>query len=226
MWWLALALAAGVGVPGVWPPQAARADALTDGAGARLLDALLAEVDGQTIAASDVALARALGVLGLGPSPGPVTRADVERVVDARLLVEEARRIGIAAEPPALAAAWAEVAARAGGPTALDAWLDDNHVARDWARGLVEQEILRRRFIEQRFRAFVFVGEAEIDAAGPAPDGDREAVRRRLTEAQVEQGLAEWLAAARARARLHIRLAPGATVPLVLPMPGRAGRAP
>lgn len=209
--WLVLSLAVGLGAAGA--------------PGARPLDALLAVVDGHTIAASDAALARALGVLGLAPSRGPITRDDVERMIDARLLAEEARRLNPAPDAEARAGAWAAAGGRAGGPAALDAWLDAHGVPRDWARALVEQDLLRQQFIDQRFRAFVFVGESGVDAALGGTGSDpaaREATRRRLTEAAVARGLAEWLEDARKRARVHILLPPGGTAPLVLPMPGRS----
>src|SRR5262245_22574805 len=171
---------------------------------AQPLDALLADVDGHTIASSDAAIARALGVLGLAPSGEPVTRDEVERLADAALLVAEGRRLELAPDAAALAAAWAAAGARVGGAAALDAWLAADRIAPAWAKGLVEQEILRERFIEERFRAFVFIGEAEIDAALGGAEGDREAVRRRLIEAEVQRELAEWLTAARARARRQI----------------------
>jgi hypothetical protein len=161
-------------------------------------------------------------VLGLGPSAGPITRGDVERMIDARLLAGEARRLDLAPEAEALAAAWAAAADRAGGPAALEAWLDAQGVDRDWARALVEQDVLGRRFVDQRFRAFVFVGEDDVDAALGAAGGSpeaREAARRRLTDDAVARGVAEWLRDARARARWRIFLVPGRTAPLVLPMP-------
>jgi hypothetical protein len=191
-------------------------------AGAYLVDRLLAEVDRHTIAASDTALARALGVFGFDASSGPITREDVERMVEARLLAEEGRRLALAPDLPAIDAAWAEAAARAGGPASLLAWLAAERLSPDWARALVEQDLRRRRFIEERFRAFTFVGETDIDAALGGTGGDpaeREAARSRLTEAAVARGLAEWLVDARGRARIRILLLPGDSVPLVVPMP-------
>jgi hypothetical protein len=195
-------------------------------AGAHLVDRLLAEVDRHTIAASDAALARALGVLGLDASNGPITREEVERMVDARLLAEDGRRLALAPDASAVDAAWAEAAARAGGPASLLAWLAAERLSSDWARALVEQDLLRRRFIEQRFRAFTFVGEADIDAALGGTGGDpaaREAARGRLTEAAVARGLSEWLVDARRRARIRILLPPGGSVPLVVPRPATRG---
>src|SRR4029450_3040973 len=55
-------------------------------AAAPLLDVLLAVVEGRTVAASDIALARALGVLGFTPSTSPIAGAEIERCVHARVL--------------------------------------------------------------------------------------------------------------------------------------------
>ena len=41
---------------------------------APLVDALIGVVDGKTVSASDVALARALGVFGFAPSTAPISR--------------------------------------------------------------------------------------------------------------------------------------------------------
>jgi hypothetical protein len=220
-----LGTAAAQPAPPATPPAAPRPAAPAPGDRAsRPLDALLAEVDRHTIAASDAALARALGVLGLEPSSEPITRADVERMVDARLLAEEGRRLDLATDAAAVDAAWTEAAERLGGPAEREAWLAAARVPPEWARALVEQDVLRRRFIEERFRAFSFVGESDIDAAMGGAGGDaaaREAVRRRLTDEAVARGVADWLADARKRAKIRILLPPGATAPLVVPMPGR-----
>ena len=57
-------------------------------AAAPFVDALLGVVEGRTVAASDIALARALGVLGFAPSTSPIAREDVERFVDVLLIVD------------------------------------------------------------------------------------------------------------------------------------------
>src|SRR5262249_25124166 len=95
---------------------------------APLLDALVGVVDGRTVSVSDVALARALGVLGFQPSSAPITHEDVERFADARLLLDEAGRIGIAAEPAEIDRAWAAVVARVGSDGTLDRWLDSQNI--------------------------------------------------------------------------------------------------
>jgi len=56
------------------------------------VDTVLGQVGSRTISASDVALARALGMLGFAPSAAPIERSDVERYVDTLLMLEESAR--------------------------------------------------------------------------------------------------------------------------------------
>jgi len=187
---------------------------------------VLGEAAGQTVAASDVALARALGVFGLSPSAAPIGAEDVERVIGARLEVAEAERLGIAPSEAERERAWADTAGRLGGPEALAAWLQDAAVEPAWARRLVEQDLARRHFIDLRFRSFVFVTQAEVTAAlGPGEHAPAERERRReaLREAETERRRAAWLEETRARVPVRVQLGPGETVPPPLPMPKSAG---
>ena len=56
------------------------------------LDAVLADVNGMTITASDVTIARALGLFGIRQSEKPIQAADVKQLVDAWLIEAEAGR--------------------------------------------------------------------------------------------------------------------------------------
>jgi hypothetical protein len=195
-------------------------------AGAAVVDVILAELDGSVIAASDIALARALGLFGFVPSEAPIGVEDLDRFVVARLIVGEAGRLGIQGTAEEVERAWEAVGARVGGLGALTGWLEATGVEPGWARRLVEEDLRRERFVALRFRAFAFVTEAEVAAAlGPGPQDEeaRERMRERLQGAAVERGLAAWLEEARSRANLRRLLAPGAAVPNPIPMPTRGG---
>lgn len=188
----------------------------------RLVDAVLAEVDGTVVTASDVALARALGLAGLAPSAAPLGPEEVERLVDARLVLLEAGRLALAVEPEAVDGAWAAATARIGGPGRLAAWLARAGVTEAWARRAVAEEALVARFVDYRFRAFVLVTEEDVDAAlgpGAARDQARVETRERLLAAETGRRLAAWLEETRPRARIRRLLAGGARVPCPLPMP-------
>jgi hypothetical protein len=185
-------------------------------------DALLAVVEGRTIAASDIALARALGVLGFAPSPSPIAREEIERFADVLLIIDEAGRIGISAEPEQTERAWTAVVARVGGEAALARWLDAQRLDRAWAHRLVEYEVIRARFFEARFAAFVFPDEAAVvRALGPGQhdEAGREAARARLIREAAERAQADWLQEARRRMSVRVLMSPGASIAPPFPAP-------
>ena len=182
----------------------------------RFLDRVVAEIDATPVPASDVALARALGLFDLTPAPRAIDATDIERYVDGRLLTREATRLGVETTAEERAEAWAAAADRAGGQTALEAWLRIADVDPAWARRLVDQALMSRRFVEIRFRDLAFVSEAEVTAAmGPGAHGeaDREAVRARLEGDAARQRLREWLVETRARSVIRRLVDEGARVP-------------
>ncbi len=185
-------------------------------ADARFLDRVVAEVDGTLVTASDVALARALGLFELNPSPRAIEATDVERYVDGRLLAREATRLGLETTADERTEAWAATAGRAGGQAVLAVWLRTADVDPAWARRLVDDDLIGRRFVELRFRDLAFVSEAEVTAAmGPGPHGEaaREAVRARLEGDAARRQLAEWLVETRARRVIRRLVDEGARVP-------------
>jgi hypothetical protein len=189
---------------------------------AQVLDTVLAQVDARTIASSDIALARALGVLGFAPTSAPIERADVERFADVMLIIAEAGRTAIAIEPAQVDRAWAALAARVGGEGALDRWLAERAIDRDWARRFVEDDLIRAAYFDARFASFVFPDEDAVSQAlgpGPHDEGEREAVRRRLVRDAALKAQAEWLTGARKRASIKILLAPGTSVAAPFPPP-------
>jgi len=179
------------------------------------VDTVLGQVGSRTISASDVALARALGVLGFAPSTAPIERSDVERYVDTLLMLDEAGRIGIEVEPTAIDLAWTAIGTRVGGDAALERWLRDNAIDRDWARRVVEDDLVRSKFLDARFAAFVFPDDEAITrelGPGQHDDAAREQARERLVRRAASEAQATWLADARRRASIRILLAAGSSV--------------
>jgi len=186
------------------------------------VDTLLGQAGARTISASDIALARALGVFGFAPSAAPIERADVDRYVDVLLMLDEAGRLGIDVEPAALDAAWVAVGIRAGGEAALERWLEQNAIDRDWARRRVEEDIVKTTFLDARFAAFVFPDDDAITRElGPGEHDEtaREKARQRLITRGASEAQATWLADARRRAAIRILLPAGASVAPPFAMP-------
>lgn len=181
------------------------------------LDAALAEVNGTFIAASDVALARALALLGEQPSPSPILRPEVERIVTAALIEQEARQLRTGGTPEDVEQAWQEAAARVGGPAAFEQWMRELDLDPSTVRQMVQADLRWRRYIDLRFRAFVFVTDEDIGKAlGPgehSPEA-RQAAAERLRREATDRDIADWVAEARQRATIRLADIPAGGVPL------------
>jgi hypothetical protein len=185
-------------------------------ADARFLDRVVAEIDGAPVTASDVAIARALGLFELNAAPRAIEATDVERYVDGRLLAREAMRLRLETTADQRAEAWTVAARRAGGEAMLATWLRTVDVDPAWARRLVDEDLIRRRFVEFRFRDLAFVSEAEVTAAmgtGQHGEATREAVRARLEGDVARRQLDEWLVEARTRSAIRRLVDEGAGIP-------------
>lgn len=189
------------------------------------LDAVLADVNGMTITASDATIARALSLFGFRPSEKPIQAADVEQLVDAWLIEAEASRLQIEPSPTEVEEAWKAAAARVGGVDALRGWLEQTGLDEAWARKLVEADLRWRRLIEVRFRAFVFVSDEDVTKAiGPGPHDPavREKAVNELREEITHRELKAWLAEARSRASIRTTGVEGTGLALPFPLPKRA----
>jgi hypothetical protein len=91
---------------------------------------------------------------------------------------------------------------------------------------VVEEDLRWRRFIDLRFRAFVFVSETEVaERLGPGshPAELRERTREALKAEAAEKELSVWLLEARGRAGIRYASAADRPLPLPFPMPPPAG---
>jgi hypothetical protein len=175
----------------------------------RLVDTVLAEVASIPVTLSDVALARALGVLGLEPSSGPITDAELDQFLDAQLAVREATQLGIEVSTADVDRAW-----QTAGGAALGVRLEAVGIDPAWARRLLEADLRVERFIDLRFWAFAFVTDFDVDEAlgpGPHDDAARARARDRLRADMVARAFEAWKEDA--RQRLKIRQVPGVTGP-------------
>ncbi len=156
-------------------------------AGAVLVDAVLAQVESAVVSASDIALARALGLFGFTPSANPIDAADVDHYATALGEVLEAARLGLAPSPPEIDQAWAALETGRGGAAAFRAWLDLVAVDTAWARRALEAHLRWRAWAEFH-EGFSDVparpGAARESAAGKPPLGKDLVVRRFLGPAE------------------------------------------
>jgi hypothetical protein len=196
---------------------------VSDAADVRLMDSVLAEVDSRPVTLSDVALARALGVLGLEPSAGPVTDTELERYLEAQLALREAGQLAVEVSSADVDRAW-----ESAGGAALAARLEAVGIEPVWARRLLEADLRVDRFVDLRFRAFAFVTEFDVDEVlGPGSHdaATRARTRERLRAAKIAEAFATWKEDV--RQRISIRQLPGVTGPWPAPFslgPGPGGK--
>ena len=93
----------------------------------------------------------------------------------------------------------------------------------------MEADLRWRRFVDLRFRAFVFISEAEVTAAlGTETNSQevREGIRERLRAEATDRDLADWLAETRKRVSIRYAALGEGGIPLPFPMPPLAGQRP
>jgi hypothetical protein len=139
---------------------------------ASLVDAVLGQVGSATVAASDIALARALGLFGFTPSEAPIDAADVDRYAEALVAVLEASRLGIGPTEVEIEQAWRVLEGQQGGGVALQAWFDAVAIDAAWVRRALEAHL--------RWRAW-----QDVHARLSAPPPDL-AIRRLLPPGRTE----------------------------------------
>jgi hypothetical protein len=186
-------------------------------AAATFLDAALADVNGSLIAASDVAVARALSLFGERPSADRILRPEVDRLVNAWLIDQEARQLRMGGTPEELETAWRQAADRVGGLAALDQWMRALNLDRTAVRQMVQSNLRWGRYIDLRFRAFVFVTDEDVaKALGPGEHSPvaRQTAADRLRRDAIERDLSQWLAETRQQAVIRFSEIPADGVPL------------
>ena len=128
-----------------------------------LVDAVVGAVGSTAVSASDIALARALGLFGFTPSEEPIGSADVDRYGTALVAVLEATRLGIGPTLTELDQAWTVLETQIGGAAALRAWLEATTIDIAWARRALEAHL--------RWHTWKTLHEGlTIDTPGAAPE--------------------------------------------------------
>lgn len=146
-----------------------------------------------------------LRFLQLLNAPGASLEAVRTDLIDERLRLEAARKVGMRLSPTALAAGLAEFAGRAGlSPEAFTAELAAAGIAEETFRDFVRVQLIWRDYIRARYGAQVEISEAEVDRA-LAASGAQGAIEVLLTEAILPappEAPAEMLAQVRAQAEI------------------------
>jgi hypothetical protein len=179
----------------------------------RVVDEVLAEVASRPVMLSEVTLARALGVLGLEASSGPITEADLAKYLDAQLAVRESTQLAVEVPAAERDRAWEQA-----GGAALASRLTAAGIDPAWARRLIEADLRMQRFVDLRFRAFAFVTDFDVDEAlgpGSHDEATRAQTRERLRADMVTRSFTAWQE--EARQRVPIARVAGVTGPWPAP---------
>ena len=176
-------------------------------AGAQVLDRILAVVAGHVITASDVEAFLGLGLTGVDPGAADAEERVLERLIDRRLVLDEADRL-LTEDPPAagIETALEEVAARFTDRDDFASLLAHTGLSLDDLRQILRDESRRESYLRARFgaaepadddlRAY-YEQRADEFAEDGRPDGfeaSREAVRQRVTalrDAEIEDWVAD-----------------------------------
>ncbi len=185
-------------------------------AGGRLLDEVLASVNGQVICRSDLALQRLFEELGGRPEEAQDSVL-LQRMIDRCLVLQEIRRLGMGRVDEA------DVAEREKLLRGLllrfaavrDPQLQDLALAR--LRSWLTENRMIQKFVDLRFGATVTISEERVEAylaehALPGAPGDgrdqetRLLVEELLRQRAINDELARWLASRRERAVIEMYL--------------------
>jgi hypothetical protein len=179
----------------------------------RVVDEVLAEVAARPVMLSEVTLARALGVLGLEATSGPITEAELAKYLDGQLAVRESTQLAVDVPAADLDRAWEQA-----GGAALASRLTAAGIDPAWARRLIEADLRMQRFVDLRFRAFAFVTDFDVDEAlgpGSHDEATRAQTRERLRADMVTRSFTAWQE--EARQRVPIARVAGVTGPWPAP---------
>jgi hypothetical protein len=189
---------------------------------AEIVDRILAVVSGQIITLSDVNAALRFGLVPAEVTTDPVSAA-LQRLIDRRLLLEEAERYAPAEPAPAaVAAAVAAVEATFEDALAFERALGQTAMSRDKLERFLRDSLRFDAYLEQRLAATAPPPEDELvryyrehpdqftTGGALRPFGDvRDQVLARATEARREAFVRDWVAGLRRRASVVVLYLPG-----------------
>lgn len=189
---------------------------------AEIVDRILAVVSGQIITLSDVNAALRFGLVPADVSTDPVNAA-LQRLIDRRVMLEEAERYASAEPSPAeVAAAVAAVRETFADDLAFERALGQTAMTRERLAGAVRDSLRFDAYVEQRLASTAPPSEEEIlryyrehpdeftSAGSLRPFSDvRDQALARVRAARREAFVSDWVAGLRRRASIVVLYLPG-----------------
>jgi hypothetical protein len=180
----------------------------------QLVDEVVAVVDAHSVTLSELAAeTRIRMVEQQGPQMAsvPLDRAilaaSLRRLVEERIVLSEVERLKLFdLDKAEVESALARLRARFPTPTAWEAFARQLEMTSDEVAAVLARELRVARYLDNRLKLAAQLRESELDEAWKAQggQGDREALRQKLSKEKYERMLTELLAELRRRASVRI----------------------
>jgi hypothetical protein len=180
----------------------------------QLVDEVVAVVDAHSVTLSELAAeTRIRMVEQQGPQMASVAldravlAASLRRLVEERVVLSEVERLKLFdLDHAEVESALARLRAQFPTPAAWDAFTRHLELTNDEIAGVLARELRVARYLDNRLKLAVQLRESELDEAWKAQggQGDREALRQKLSKAKYEKMLSDLLAELRRRASVRI----------------------
>jgi len=180
----------------------------------QLVDEVVAVVDAHSVTLSELAAETRIRMveqqgphMASVPLDRAVLAASLRRLVEERVVLSEVERLKVFdLDHAEVESALARLRARFPGPPAWDAFRRQLELTNDEIAAVLARELRVARYLDNRLKLAAQLRDSELDEAWKAQggQGDREALRHKLSNEKYERMLTQLLAELRRRASVRI----------------------
>ena len=180
----------------------------------QLVDEVVAVVDAHSVTLSELAAETRVRLVeqqgaqaASSPLDRPLLAASLRRLVEERVVLSEVERLKVFdLDHAEVESALARLRARFPGSAAWDAFTRQLELTNEEIAAVLGRELRVARYLDNRLKLAAQLRDSELDEAWKAAgaQGDREALRQRLSKEKYERMLTELLAELRRRASVRI----------------------
>jgi hypothetical protein len=180
----------------------------------QLVDEVVAVVDAHSVTLSELAAETRIRMveqhgpqMASAPLDRAILAASLRRLVEERVVLSEVERLKLFdLDHAEVESALARLRARFPGPAAWDAFTRQLELTNEEIAAILARELRVARYLDNRLKLAAQLRDSELEEAWKAAggQGDREALRQRLSKEKYERMLTELLAELRRRASVRI----------------------
>jgi len=180
----------------------------------QLVDEVVAVVDAHSVTLSELAAETRIRMveqhgpqMASAPLDRAILAASLRRLVEERVVLSEVERLKVFdLDHAEVESALARLRARFPGSAAWDAFTRQLELTNEEIAAVLGRELRVARYLDNRLKLAAQLRDSELDEAWKAAgaQGDREALRQRLSKEKYERMLTELLAELRRRASVRI----------------------